>query len=139
MAPRSGQDDVAAMADEIERVGSLAPPSLAVEVMIKGFGPEGPGAPGRPGTIEEPLGAFRVGLEDIARQFAPTFGGRAVGPEQKKRLMNLIAEGLQILENAALVRVSNRGGYEHYLATRRGRAAVEQHEIERIIEDGTLR
>ena len=127
------RENVAAMQAEIERVDRLPLNQLAAEVMIKGFGP---GGPGQSGTVEDPVGAHRVNLEDIAGLFTPAFAARGVGPELNKRLTNLIAEGLQILENAALVRVSNRGGFEHYFATRRGREAVARGELDRILDTG---
>ena len=130
------RENVAAMQAEIERLDRLPLNRLAAEVMIKGFGPGGPGGPGQPGTIEDPAGVRRIHLEDIASQFTPAFQARGVGPELNKRLLNLIAEGLQILENAALVRVSYRGNAENHLATRRGRQAVERGDLELILDSG---
>ena len=137
-AKAAGQDDVAAMQAEIARMGSLPLHRLAAEVMIKGFGPDGPGGPGQPNTIENPLGVRRVELEHIAREFTPAFYGRGVGPDLNKPLMSLIAEGLQVLEHAALIRVTSRGGVEHYLATRRGREVVQSGDLERILDPEIL-
>ena len=91
--------------------------------MAVGFGPDGPGAAGKPGTIEDPatLTFERVGSTEIARGLTPAFGGRGVGPDLTGALMNLVAEGLQLLEDGAFVRVSWNGGHPHYMATRRGR------------------
>ena len=130
------RENVAAMQAEIQRLDALPLNELAAEVMIRGFGPGRPGGPGEPGTIEDPVGARRIGLEHFAREFTPAFADRGVGPELNKRLMNLIAEGLQILENTALVRVSYRGNSEHWFATRRGRQAVARGELERILDTG---
>lgn len=133
------EDDVAAISTEIERIGSLSLPQLAAEVMIKGFGPDGPGGPGKPGTLEAPvIGAPRVGLSDIAREVSPAYLGRRVGPELQMRLAGLVAEGLQVLQNASLVRVTWNGGQENYLATRLGRAAMERGAVERVVGGGSL-
>jgi hypothetical protein len=49
-------------AEEIARLDALPLPRLAAEVMEKAFAGDGPGAPGKPGTIEAPeLSAERVG------------------------------------------------------------------------------
>jgi hypothetical protein len=121
--------DVAQMEAELERLAALPLPELAAEVMSKAFGPDGPGGPGKPGTIEDPTSSERVRMNEIARAVTPLYAGSGVGSEQQVRLTNLIAEGLQILENAALVRVSWRGGTEDYCATRRGREALERGEL----------
>lgn len=129
----------AAMAAEIERVSALPLPQLAEEVMRQGFGPDGPGAPGRPGTLEAPGQlAERVSATEIARRFTPAFSGQGVGSELQSQLVNLVAEGLQILQNAALVRVSWRGGADHYLATRLGRLAAERGAVARVVSGGGL-
>jgi hypothetical protein len=106
---------------------------LAAEVMVKGFGPDGPGGPDKPGTLESPGGAERVGIQEIARAFTPAFTGDGVGPEQTLRFGAVLAEGLQTLEHASLIRESWRGGLETYIATRLGRRAVEQNAVERAL------
>jgi hypothetical protein len=99
--------------------------------MITGFGPDGPGAPGQPGTVEDVTTTdfSRLGVTDIARRFSPAFSSRPVGSDLIRTLMNLVAEGLQVLENAALVRVSWQGGQAHYMATRRLRRAVQENTL----------
>jgi hypothetical protein len=132
-------DNAAVLAAEIEQLDALPLAQLAVEIMVKGFGPDGPGGPGRRGTIEAPsVDAARIGLADIARAVSPAYAGRDVGPELQLRFSTLVAEGLQILENASLVRISWRGGLENYLATRLGRAAVERGAVERVLAGGDL-
>jgi hypothetical protein len=42
-----GQDDVAVMTADIDRLDALPLRELAAEVMTKGFGSDGPGAPGQ--------------------------------------------------------------------------------------------
>jgi hypothetical protein len=124
-------DDAAALDAEIARLDGLPLADLAAEAMSKGFGPDGPGGPGKPGSIDGPPEASseRLVLLDIARVFTPAFAGKGVSQAQSLRFQTLVAEGLQILENASLIRVTWRGGQEHYLATRRGRKALA---------DGTL-
>ena len=141
MSERFGhEDDVTAMDLEIERVGSLTVAQLGAEAMIKGFGPEGPGGSGKPGTPEAPgLPEVRVGLADIAREFTSAYAGRGVSTAQRTRLDHLIAEGLQALEHASLVRVSWRGGVDDYTATRRGRTAIERGEVQRILDEAPRR
>lgn len=122
-----------ATAAEIARLEGLALPSLAAEVMEKAFGPDGPGGPGRPGTIEAPgLSAPRVRLNEIAGAVSSAYTATSDADEQL-RIANLVAEGIQALELAALVRVTWRGGTEDFLATRRGRAAQERGEVERLV------
>jgi hypothetical protein len=102
-----------------------------------GFGPDGPGAAGKPGTIEDPATVIfeRVGSTEIARRLTPAFGGRGVGTDLTVALMNLVAEGLQLLENGAFVRVSWSGGHPHYMATRRGRTALTAGRIDVLLRD----
>lgn len=130
--------DVAAVEREIERVGALPLPELAAEAMAKGFGADAPGGPGRPGTIENPQvssNVDRVTVGDVAREFAPALRGRNVTPEQALRCNQLIAEGVQLLEHAGLLRAefaSSGVGALSYVATRRGRAAVQQGTVSEL-------
>ncbi len=133
----AGDEDVTAIQREIARLAALPLPRLAAEVMAVGFGPEGPGAPGKPGTIEDAatLTFERVGSTDIARRLTPAVGGRQVGPDLTGALVNIVGEGLQLLEGGAFVRVSWNGGYPHYMATRRGRAALAAGRIDVLLSD----
>ncbi len=126
-----GQDDVATMQAEIDRLDALSIDRLAEEVMGKGFGPDGPGGPGRPGTLEDLTSSTfeRVGVTEIARRFTPAYSARAVGPDLIRRLGFIVGEGLQALEHAGLIRVLWNGGQPHYMATRRGRAAAEGNDV----------
>ena len=110
-------------AEEIARLEGLPLAQLAAEVMDRAFGPNGPGAPGRPGTIEAPgLSDARLRLNDVAGVVTPAFTATSDVTEQL-RIANLVAEGLQALELAGLIRVTWRGGTEDFSATRRGRGA----------------
>ncbi len=142
MSPRfaardDGQDEVALMEAEIERVSSLSLPHLASEVMIRGFGP---GGPGQPGTPEAPTiqGVPRTSAFTIARAFTPAHQAKGVASGQRLRLEMMIAEGLQILEHACLIRPETHANSStlSYVATRLGRAAVERGEVDHLLSDG---
>jgi hypothetical protein len=128
-----GEGSGAAVAEEIARLEGLALPALAAVVMEKGFGPEGPGGPGKPGTIEAPdLSAPRVRLNEVAAAVTPAYAATSDAREQL-RIAALVAEAIQGLELAALLRVTWRGGTEDFVATRRGRGAQERGEVERLV------
>ena len=135
--PTTGDNAVSAVQREIARLAALPLPRLAAEVMAVGFGPDGPGAPGKPGTIEDlaTVTFERVGPTDIAGCLTSAFGGRGVGPDLTSALINLVGEGLQLLEGGAFVRVSWNGGHAHYMATRRGRAALSASRIDVLLSD----
>jgi len=67
-----GPDDAAALQDEIQRIAELPLAQLAVEVMVKAFGPDGPGGPGQPGTREDLDSSTmqRLGLNEIESALA---------------------------------------------------------------------
>jgi hypothetical protein len=118
---------------EIARLEGLPLATLGAEVMTKAFGPDGPGGPGQSGTIEAPgLSAERLRLNEIVAAVTPAYTETDDATEQL-RLGNLVAEGLQALELAALVRVTWRGGTEDFTATRRGRAAQASGEVEQLV------
>ncbi len=120
--------------EEVGRLEGLALPELAAEVMAKCFGVGGPGEPGRPGTIEAPgLAGERVRLNDVANAVTPAYAATSDATEQL-RIADLVGEGLQALELAALIRVTWRGGTEDFRATRRGRDAQERGEVQRRVE-----
>jgi hypothetical protein len=137
--PPPPDEQVAAVEREIERVRALPVTELACEVMDKGFGPDGPGGPGKPGTIENPellATSDRVTVDVIGQAFTEAVRGRQVGPVLAVELYHLLAEGLQLLELAALIRVqfhSSGVGTLDYVATRRGRTAVERSDVARLV------
>jgi hypothetical protein len=75
----------------------------------------------------------RLNVSQLARQFTPAWAGRRVGLDLQRQLEYLIAEGLQILENAALVRVNWQGGQAHYMATRLGRSALANNDLDQAL------
>ena len=119
---------------EVARLDSLTLQQLAAEVMIKGFGPGGPGS------------ATYTDMADIGGVFTQRYQGRDYDQDADARLMEIVAEGVQVLEHACLVRPVFHGqGGDHSVyynlgwgATRLGRAALEQRAVERILSGGSL-
>jgi hypothetical protein len=141
-----GRDAVEAVTAEIQRVSALPLPQLAAEVMMKGFGPGGPGGPGTPGSLDAPhMVTYRepaATAHTIAAEFTPALLAQAVmnRNELRTRLTAIIAEGLQLLEHACLIRAESYGSTSSlcYLATRRGRAALERGDIARVLAGDSL-
>jgi len=83
-------------------------------------------------------------LFNVARVLAFAVGGleAADAAEQDPRMRDLVGEGVQVLEQARLVRLEawQGGQFYHvgYVPTRLGRAAVEQNAVERILAGGSL-
>jgi hypothetical protein len=125
------------MRAEYERLAALSLSDLAVEVMVKGFGPGGPGAD----DAAISLGQANIGAGpsavDISFEFVPK-GGSFPSPDDiqlREQLAKLIAEGLQELEHASLVRcqMHTASGYFDWAATRRGRAALNQNDVAAVL------
>ena len=107
---------------DIERLGALPLPQLAQEVMVRVFGPGGPGAGGS------------ADYQETLKPFDPTDTGifPGVAEELQVPLVELVEEGMQQLTNSALVVVPLRGGdimRPRYRLTRAGRAALESGDI----------
>ena len=121
--------DNAGLNAEVARLGSLTLQQLAAEVMVKGFGPGGPAA----GGYADP--------EYIGAVFSQPYQGRDYDAAADASLMEMVNEGIQVLEHACLVRpvFHGQGGDNsvHYSlgwgATRLGRTALEQQTVERIL------
>jgi hypothetical protein len=118
---------------EVQRLGSQTLERLAAEVMERGFGRGGPGA-------ENPADPAAIGAA-----FSGPFQGRDYDEAADAQLMEMVAEGIQVLEHACLVRpvFHGSGGDRAYYAldfasTRLGRAALEQHAVERILAGGSI-
>jgi hypothetical protein len=115
---------------ELQRIAALPLPQLAVATMSKGFGPGGPAA----GGYARP--------SDIAGAFIPADSSHGLDSDLLKQLMDIVVEGIQVLEHACLVgtTVSGSGGvYDTYVTkTRLGQAALDQNGAERVLSDGTL-
>ncbi len=104
---------------EVDRLGALTLSQLATEVMTKAFSPEySPGS----GMLE--LGA-------IADRFLPDYGPPRLGDvttDEEHALHDLLAEGVQLREQARLVRPkfvnSQDMGSYGWVTTRAGRSAL---------------
>ena len=102
---------------ETERLGALALPQLAQEVMVRVYAPDGPGAGGS-ANYPDTLKPFDIKDYGI-------FSG--VDKELRVPLEELVQEGMQQLMNSALVVVWLRSDLTgpRYRLTRAGRAALE--------------
>jgi hypothetical protein len=134
-----------AMQAELSRLSALPVEELATEVMMRGFGPGGPGAD----DDAISLGQANVGAGptagDISLRFVPDrgFAFPVPTPEDvrlRELMTRLIAEGLQELEHASLVRcqVHTAMGSFDWAATRRGRAALERGAVDHIMRTRAL-
>jgi hypothetical protein len=129
-----------ALTVELERLDSLPLAQLAAEVMVKAFGPGGPGADEEDVTVGQANahagpGLYRIcGLVEADRR-GLGFTYTDEDDELLERIRRLVAEGLQELEHASLIRVQlhTEMGSPDYATTRRGRAALERGEVERIV------
>ena len=114
---------------EVQRLQALTLPQLATEVMTKAF------------TPDYTPGDGYTGLGAIADNFLPDYGAPRAGdtttPEEYA-LCDLLAEGMQLLEQARLVRP--KFGYSGSLAgygwvtTRLGRTVLASGTVQRTVE-----
>jgi len=104
---------------ETERLGALALPQLAQEVMVRVYARDGPGAGGS-ANYPDTLKPFGLRITDTG-----IFSG--VDKELRVLLEELVQEGMQQLMNSALVVVWLRFDLTgpRYRLTRAGRAALE--------------
>jgi len=126
---------------EFERLSALPLIELAAEVMIRGFGPGGPGADDEAITLGQANADAGPTAELISFKFAPERGFTFPLPppedfKLRDRIAKLVAEGLQELEHASLVRcqMHTAMGYLDWAATWRGRAALERGEVQSILQ-----
>lgn len=81
----------------------------------------------------------RTAQKDIARRVSAAYLASGVPAYANWYFAQLVAEGLQVLQNACLVRARITGNFSpDYMATRLGRAALERNAIEHVIAGGTL-
>ena len=114
---------------EVTRLEALALPQLATEIMTKAFKPE------------YTPGAGMTGLGSIADYFLPDYGapraGDVTSPEEYA-LGDLLAEGVQLLEHARLVRPKFAYGGSlagfGWVTTRLGRRALASGNVQSIVE-----
>jgi hypothetical protein len=114
---------------EAQRLLALTLPQLATEIMTKAFTPE-----------YTPGGGY-IGLGAIADNFLPDYGAPRLGdittPEEYA-LSDVLAEGVQLLEQARLVRPKlayngNLAGYG-WVTTRLGRTALASGSVQSTVE-----
>jgi hypothetical protein len=129
-----------ALQREFDRLDALPLAQLAAEVMTKGFGPGRPGADDQDVTVGQANINAGPTAAQIAGEFVASRGFTFPVPtddDQKlqQRIARLVAEGLQELEHASLVRAQMHTsmGALDYTTTRRGRAALERGEVEGIL------
>jgi len=119
------QDSGTGIEAEVERLGALALPELASEVMTRGFGPECPADDGRPS------------VRMITDLLVP--GGARLEMGAYQGLNELIGEGMQVLEHAGLVLPTIWGGKGglYFVATRVGKTALERNTVDQAIGNGS--
>jgi hypothetical protein len=107
---------------ELSRLNSLPVPRLAAEVMVRGFGPDCPAGDGRP-SVRKIVDSM---VPEAARLEQDAYQG----------LNELIGEGIQTLEHAGLVQPTVWGGTGglYFVATRRGKAALEQDAVDEALD-----
>jgi hypothetical protein len=129
--PTTGPQEPGLLDGEVARLSALSLPELAAEVMTKAMSvlsdsdyPDG--------TALELFNLVRVMMPAPLRDEA----------ESDVRLLELVGEGVQVLEQARLVRLEAwaQAQFYHvgYLPTRLGRAALEANAVDRIINGGSL-
>jgi hypothetical protein len=114
---------------EVSRLGELRLCQLAAEIMDNAFKPD------------YTPGGEMIGLGAIADCFLPEYGAPRAGDaptEEELTLWDLIAEGMQVLEQARLVRPKfsyNGSVIEHgWVTTRLGRQAMAARNVQRTVE-----
>ncbi len=124
----------AALQELVDGLDALPLHQLAVEVMSKGFGPGMPGAADTT-TVGGPNADAGTTVADIATELAPGGSTDGAGDQLRLRLYRLIAEGLQQLEHAALIRAQmhTEMGSLDYAITRLGRTALERGAVDRVL------
>jgi hypothetical protein len=130
---------------EYQRLYALPLPDLATEVMQKAFGPGGPGYDDDTITVAGYRTPQGPTVREISGLFVPFIRRIYYLPVEnednflREQVIKLVAEGLQQLEHASLVRCQTHseetGGFD-WAATRRGRAALDSGQVQAIILHG---
>jgi hypothetical protein len=134
----------AAVEAEFERLNALSLAELATEVMVKGFGPGGDNRDDYDITVGQANRGAGPTVAEISSYVQPERGFEWVPNSQEfelveptlDRITKLVAEGLQELEHASLVRcqLHTEMGYLDWAVTRRGRAALERGEVAGVLQ-----
>ena len=128
-----------ALEAEIERLDQLPLPALAAEVMGKAFGP---GAewedPEEEATVGGPSDGAGATVDAMTTTMAPEGSTRAVDDRTRLRLQRLVAEAVQELEHASLLRAqihTAMGGFD-YTPTRLGRTVLAAGVVAEVVGGG---
>lgn len=132
---------------EFQRLYALPLADLAAEVMQRAFGPGGPGYDDDNITVAHEDSHRGPTVREISELFVPDGGEFQVHhiyqryPEDdflREQIIKLVAEGLQVLEHASLVRcqVHHGMGTFDWGATRWGRAALDRGEVKAVLHGG---
>jgi hypothetical protein len=123
----------AAIDEVVKRVAALTLEQFAAEVMGACF------------KADYDPGGDSVGAGDVADTLMPPHDWPKLGddvPQAQLVLQDLAAEALQLLEHAYLIRpkfgTSQGIGGFGYVTTRRGRTAIADNSVERVLTGGAL-
>jgi hypothetical protein len=136
-ADRSAEAD--ALEAEIERLDQLTLSALAAEVMDKAFGP---GTEWEDPEEEVTVGGPSVGagatVEAMTTVMAPDGTTKSVDDRTRLRLQRLVAEAMQALEHASLIRAQMHTGMSgfDYTPTRLGRKALAAGAVAQVLDGG---
>jgi hypothetical protein len=128
-----------ALAAEVERLDQLPLSALAAAVMDRAFGP---GAVWEDPEEEVTVAGSGVGagatVDGIATEMAPGDSLRKTDDDTRLRLQRLVAEGVQALEHAALVRPQSHDAIEglDYTPTRLGRKVLAAGAVASVVGGG---
>jgi hypothetical protein len=123
----------------IERLYRLPLSELAAEVMAQAFGP---GAewedPEEEVTVGGPTARAGATVHGIAAAMAPEGSTKAADERTWLRLQRLIAEAVQVLEHAALIRPQVHLAIEgiDYTPTRLGRTVLAAGAVAKVVGEG---
>jgi hypothetical protein len=127
---------------EVERLDQMPLPMLAAEVMAKAFGP---GAEWEDPEEEATVGGPNIGagatVDGIAAALAPEGSGREAEERTRLRLQRLVAEAVQVLEHAELVRPQLHAAMNclDYTPTRLGRTVLTAGAVAEVVGGGQAR
>jgi hypothetical protein len=129
--------EVAELEAEIERLDQLPLAVLATEVMAKAFGP---GAewedPEEEVTVGGPTARAGATVSEITTEMAPEGSTKGADERSWLRLQRLVAEAVQVLEHAALIRPQVHLAIEglDYTPTRLGRTVLAAGAVAEVVE-----
>ncbi len=128
--------ETAELEAEIKRLDQLPLSALAAEVMAKAFGP---GAEWEDPEEEVTVGGPNVGagatVTGIATEMAPDGSTKGADDATRLRLQRLVAEAVQALEHAALIRPQSHTAMKglDYTPTRLGRTVLAAGAVAEVV------